>query len=876
MGKKSLLVKKKKIRNIRYERIFLVSIVLWPILLIYFFHRTNSAVQTAQTPSFTTLKGSDIGAPKPSISKLRSNLKSIVERFEPVGYGPTKPRAAFVLIAHTTTSSTDTASQIQALKRSIDSVLRTTDRNRIFIICVVFPTGVIPNLEDTTASDVLQAQFDALDGGTSEHWHGGKKHSHQTGQTDHEHPPKVKVLLSAGGGGVAAKRREAGRFLAVLAGVHEKAGMKQKEEEIMTVFLRPGAVFEGDGGWIDTVTEALVTPNVRRNDAISFAFKSANYFGETRSLTLDFKPIDTQATSEELSASNGESYPTPLVQGYITAMRLNTFLKLLVDPKGDDRLMTEYGADVEMSLALWNCGDGIRVIPSLKVGTTDSGGDDSMHDKGGYTLVERDAIRLASVWTSATDTTTKEEEVGNIAMQTNIYNKLAKRYNSNLSDTRQAAQEVRATLPFIDMWKTERRCRSFGWFMDSINKYEEDEFDDTEAAEADDVYREEKLIKQPKAPEQKQEQTKPTKPLRPLNLEIVSRTQPVHLTYVDIKSNSEGDPHLGAVDEAGKPNYLHDAKALRNDPPLFHLDDAKENCDRHDGNWQMLTQRVSVDFAAHAVAEADTKPRAKIFCTVYTIESNHDRIPPILQTWGPRCDGFMVASDKTDPKLHTVNILHEGPEEYGNIWQKVRAIWKYVYDNYYEGYDWFHIGGDDLYVLVENLRLYLESEEIVLAGNGGVTLPTEGQEEGYPLFLGRRFKEQGNEERIFNSGGSGYTINRAALKALVVDAFPTCMPKLKTFAEDVMVAQCLRNKVKVFPYDTKDEGGSERYMPFLPANHLSYKIPADKKDYDWYDTYSIDIKEGIEHCSKKSVAFHYIKPPLMKRMHAILYGHCSK
>jgi hypothetical protein len=44
----------------------------------------------------------------------------------------------------------------------------------------------------------------------------------------------------------------------------------------------------------------------------------------------------------------------------------------------------------------------------------------------------------------------------------------------------------------------------------------------------------------------------------------------------------------------------------------------------------------------------------------------------------------MVASTKTDKKLGTVNIPHEGPEEYNNIWQKVRSMWSYIYDNYYE------------------------------------------------------------------------------------------------------------------------------------------------------------------------------------------------
>ena len=73
----------------------------------------------------------------------------------------------------------------------------------------------------------------------------------------------------------------------------------------------------------------------------------------------------------------------------------------------------------------------------------------------------------------------------------------------------------------------------------------------------------------------------------------------------------------------------------------------------------------------------------------------------------------MVGSDKTDVSIGAVNILHEGPEEYNNIWQKVRSMWSYIYDHYYDKYDWFHIGGDDLYLIPENLRLYLESEEIV-------------------------------------------------------------------------------------------------------------------------------------------------------------------
>ncbi len=312
---------------------------------------------------------------------------------------------------------------------------------------------------------------------------------------------------------------------------------------------------------------------------------------------------------------------------------------------------------------------------------------------------------------------------------------------------------------------------------------------------------------------------KPSKPLRTTNQEIISSAHMVELSFIDISDGHTEHPHRGATDENGNFGYKHDEKALKNNPPTFQVTKEEVHCDNHDANYKMLTEKVHVDITSHEAREReadlhDGKPRAKIFCMVYTIEKNHDKIPIIRETWGPKCDGFIVASDKTDKELGTVNIPHEGPEEYHNIWQKVRSMWSYVYDTYYEEYDWFHIGGDDLYIIVENLRLYLESEEVQLAANGGEFLPNGTEKEQLPLFLGRRFAEQGNYDRIFNSGGSGYTLNKAALKSLVVDAFPVCMPHLKTFAEDVMVAQCLRNKIHVYPFDTKDDNGGERYMPF--------------------------------------------------------------
>lgn len=184
----------------------------------------------------------------------------------------------------------------------------------------------------------------------------------------------------------------------------------------------------------------------------------------------------------------------------------------------------------------------------------------------------------------------------------------------------------------------------------------------------------------------------------------------------------------------------------------------------------------------------------------------------------------------------------------------------------------FHIGGDDLYLLVENLRYYLESEEIKTAANGGIYLPNGDEKTQTPLYMGRRFAYQGDMNDIFNSGGSGYTMNKAALKRLVVDGFPNQFPHAHTFSEDTMTARIFR-KYGVYPYETKDENGGERYMPFMPGHHYGYRMPQDHSK-DWYARYSINIKEGVDHCAARSVAFHYVKDKAMNRLHALLYHLC--
>ncbi|KAK1734308.1 glycoprotein-N-acetylgalactosamine 3-beta-galactosyltransferase [Skeletonema marinoi] len=350
-----------------------------------------------------------------------------------------------------------------------------------------------------------------------------------------------------------------------------------------------------------------------------------------------------------------------------------------------------------------------------------------------------------------------------------------------------------------------------------------------------------------------------------------SRTQDTssgETTIVNNQVNLTGI-YFPALDENGNPGYMHNATTLHNNPPVF--DTSGIQCGVNDATMQLLTQRVYVDLAAHErtnklVLEGGGKPRAKIFCHIYTTQKQRPRIQSIRETWGNRCDGFHAASTITDRSIDSVNIPHEGKEEYNNMWQKVRAMWSYVYVNYFDSYDWFHIGGDDMYVLVENLRLYLESEEIETASNGG----------DQPLLLGQIFYQHGNRSATYVTGGGGYTLNKAALKMLV-GTFPNCAPHDVNSGEDLLVTQCLK-KEGIEPYWTTDETGAERYDHVSPE--VEFNFDSKKNPLFWYSYYTGNENIGPQRVVKRAVSFHLFqsKPTvenMMRRVHAILYGHCA-
>lgn len=244
---------------------------------------------------------------------------------------------------------------------------------------------------------------------------------------------------------------------------------------------------------------------------------------------------------------------------------------------------------------------------------------------------------------------------------------------------------------------------------------------------------------------------------------------------------------------------------------------------------------------------------------IYTYANNHKtRCGAQYATWGRRAPGLLYFSNAADELLPIVSLGFEGPESYDNMWRKTTAMLRYAYLRLRRRFDWFMVGGDDLYVILNNIHAYLSSSAIRDANTAG-----------QPLYLGRRFR-QPSEDFSFNSGGAGYLLNRAALEAFV-ETVPE-YADIDSSAEDVMVGRAL-HLAGIQPFDTRDEHGAERFHPFTPRLHCDYRIGAFGEE-DWFAEYTRDfgLIEGIAGISPESVTFHYVDESLMHVLDKLLGG----
>ena len=121
----------------------------------------------------------------------------------------------------------------------------------------------------------------------------------------------------------------------------------------------------------------------------------------------------------------------------------------------------------------------------------------------------------------------------------------------------------------------------------------------------------------------------------------------------------------------------------------------------------------------HRKSDPPRTTSPSVLCMTYSRLRRREAIRAIRNTWGSWCDGYLAFTDTTDLSISAIGIEPSNKEElqfeesYDVMWQKVQMIWIIVASSgLIDAYDYFLIGGDDLFVAVDNLREFLQSERI--------------------------------------------------------------------------------------------------------------------------------------------------------------------
>lgn len=263
-------------------------------------------------------------------------------------------------------------------------------------------------------------------------------------------------------------------------------------------------------------------------------------------------------------------------------------------------------------------------------------------------------------------------------------------------------------------------------------------------------------------------------------------------------------------------------------------------------------------------------PSPRVLCMAFTYEPRHDSVRAAVYTWAAHCDGYLAVSNSTaDESLPTVSLgttsgaSGEGQkltESYLSMSIKSRLIWTSVAQSQLlDEYDFFLLSGDDVYVIVENLKDYLKYISY--------KAKRENRESSDPpIFIGRKMQQ--NKLLWFYHGGSGYVMNRAAVRILV-DLFERrpaeCLTNVHTSMEDVMTARCLLHG-GISTFDVKDPvNGKHIFHPHTPAEAYH---PTNEE----LRAQVASFQEGEECCSEHSVSFQDLLPVQMQCLHYKLYG----
>ena len=226
--------------------------------------------------------------------------------------------------------------------------------------------------------------------------------------------------------------------------------------------------------------------------------------------------------------------------------------------------------------------------------------------------------------------------------------------------------------------------------------------------------------------------------------------------------------------------------------------------DASDSPTNVLSADDSHEHAGEGVIAKDLAKKVRVLCWIMTNPANHKaKARHVKATWASRCNKYLFMSSQADESLPAVGLpVTEGRSE---LWAKTRAAFQYIYQHHRDDADWFIKADDDTYVIVENLRYFLSS-----------------QNSSDAVYFGCRFKPYVTQG--YMSGGAGYVLSREALirfgeKGVAKSHPSNCLEASSHDPEDVNMGLCME-ALGVKAGDSRDSLKRGRFFPFIPEHHL--------------------------------------------------------
>jgi len=335
------------------------------------------------------------------------------------------------------------------------------------------------------------------------------------------------------------------------------------------------------------------------------------------------------------------------------------------------------------------------------------------------------------------------------------------------------------------------------------------------------------------------------------------------------------ESHIGPNGEKG---YVHNPKFLIEHPKPFTIHrDLKQQICLPPGKGVELPEGYAALHKIRNYMETSKEKRdVKLFCATYTYSGGIDKTTAISETWGKKCDGLLFASDNSNLETGHMHLPSNSPNgfTYKGMVQRTRTILAYLYDNFLDDFDFFHISGDDVYLIVENLKEFLASDRV----------KEWDDTEGKYAFSGFVYQHHKYRNREYLAGGSGYTMSKKMLKDFVEGPLQTCDPMRNGPEEDIAISECAQKlTTEQYFVDSRDAVGAYRYHQCPVQHHATFPtrewgigtfllgkaLKYQEKKYG----YPVVYKDA--YISNSSVAFHRISAAEMRRYEIFLYldGH---